>query len=545
MTTRHPNRTPGSGLLPVALLSVAIGGAGLLSIGATVLKSAFFPAEDVPAVMASPVVAEKISPTAAARTAASRIVISTAREAEIAGAQPPEAVEMAMAVPMPRLKPRKPRPRPDGIPVVHAIDPSAQYMAPRGPVAFAMAEDFTGGRESLFAEYAQARLRDRTERAYSTLVLARGENLAQMLEAVGAQPDHIASLLSTADEVSPIAKLPAGAAIDYAFDTIFAESPDGQQTYERRLTRLRFRPDDRHIVTAWRQPDGSYDARNEEVDVERRYAAVGGVIRHSLFAAAQRSEIPPEVMSKFANLFLYDIDFARDIHGGDRFETVYEVFYDEQGQYVGSGDIVFAALTWSGKRHAKGYYRFTGAEGMDTPYFDFNGESASRLLMKTPIEGARVTSGFGKRQHPILGYTKDHNGVDFGAPSGTPIMAAGDGKIVRADVFGTYGNYVRIQHAHGYSTAYAHLKGFAKGLKAGSKVRQGDIIGYVGTTGRSTGPHLHYEVYKADARQNPMTLEVANGRVLEGQTLHEFAQYRDYVDTIRVYPQTVLVATNE
>ena len=199
-------------------------------------------------------------------------------------------------------------------------------------------------------------------------------------------------------------------------------------------------------------------------------------------------------------------------------------------------------MSWRGGRHRKGYYRFDGAEGMEMPYFDLSGESATRLLMKTPIEGARVTSGFGMRKHPILGYTKGHKGVDFGAPRGTPIMAAGDGVIERAAPTGTYGNYIKIKHNSGFETAYAHLNGFAKGIRSGAKVRQGDIIGYVGTTGRSTGPHLHYEVLRAGEWQNPMTLNVANGRVLEGGLLAEFTGHRDFLDTLRVHPYTIASA---
>jgi murein DD-endopeptidase MepM/ murein hydrolase activator NlpD len=249
-------------------------------------------------------------------------------------------------------------------------------------------------------------------------------------------------------------------------------------------------------------------------------------------------------MARFANLFLYDIDFARDIQAGDRFEAVYEVFFDAEGAPAGTGDILFAGMSWQGNRHAKGYYRFDDAEDMELPFFDAAGESASRLLMKTPIEGARITSSFGMRRHPLLGYNKQHKGVDFGARQGTPIMAAGDGIIVKAGAQGSYGNYVRIEHSGGYETAYAHLHGFGKGIKRGARVRQGDIIGYVGSTGRSTGPHLHYEVMKNGEVQNPMTIEVANGRMLDGELKDAFDERRLFVDTVRIHPLTVADATD-
>ena len=455
---------------------------------------------------------------------------------------------------VPRLKPRQ---RPEGVPIVNTVDPSAVFLASSAPLAFASMDDFTGGQDSLFAAYAQAQADVRAERSYMTVVLNRGENLSQTLNALGADDVEIDAMLKAAADVTDLSDLEAGTAIDYAFEPIPREGLAGEgadplgdglstePTYDLALVRLRFRPDERNRVTAWRKPDGTYTARSEALDIEKRYAAVGGVINHSLFMAGQRADVPPEIMQRFANLFLYDIDFARDIFAGDRFEVVYEVLYDEEGGYVGSGDIVFAAMSWRGARQQKGYYRFTDAEGMDIPYFDASGESATRLLMKTPIEGARVTSGFGRRKHPILGYTKGHKGVDFGAPSGTPIMAAGDGEILRAAPTGTYGNYIKIKHASGFETAYAHLKGFAKGIKTGTKVKQGDIIGYVGTTGRSTGPHLHYEVIRNTEFQNPMTLQMANGRVLDGDLLENFQGHRVFVDTMRVHPYTVASATNQ
>lgn len=478
-------------------------------------------------------------------------------------------LDQVIVIPGPRMEdsiPLRQTPQSDASqldqPIIKAIDPSARYLASSEPVRFADDDDYTGGRDSLWAEYARARSRDREERAYATVVLAKGDTVAQTIEAVGAKPEEVEGLLAAANEISPIENIKSGAAIDYAFDTIFTEAPipeipsDGSFTLESLpdagepiatevLARIRFRPDRQHVVTAWRQLDGTYTARIEELKVQKRYAAVAGVIRSSLFAAAAKSDVPPEIMSRFANLFLYDVDFARDIQPGDRYEAVYEVFFDEQGQYAGTGDIVFAGMSWDRNRQSKGYYFFPEATEMEIRYFDHAGESANRLLMKTPIEGARITSRFGQRRHPILGYTKNHKGVDFGARHGTPIMAAGDGVIQRADRFGSFGNYVRIKHAHGYETAYAHLQGFAPGIKAGEKVLQGDIIGYVGTTGRSTGPHLHYEVLKDGKVQNPMTIKVAGGRVLDESHDQLFEDRIDYIDTIRVRPLTVATATNQ
>ncbi len=166
-------------------------------------------------------------------------------------------------------------------------------------------------------------------------------------------------------------------------------------------------------------------------------------------------------------------------------------------------------------------------------YFDETGQSAKKFLMKTPINGARLSSSFGNRRHPILGYTKLHKGTDFAAPPGTPIYAAGNGRIERAGPFGSYGNYIRIRHANGYQTAYAHMKGFARGMRPGAVVKQGQVIGYVGTTGRSTGPHLHYEVYINNKPVNAMSLKLPTGRKLEGEPLEAFLAERDRIDALR------------
>ncbi|MEM6648972.1 MAG: M23 family metallopeptidase, partial [Pseudomonadota bacterium] len=357
--------------------------------------------------------------------------------------------------------------------------------------------------------------------------------------------ENIQNMLAAIENISSLEAIRPGTAIDYAFEPVLADenmsSPHAQP--KEILTRLRFRPDNRHVVVAWRNIKGTYQARMEELNVEKRYAAVAGVIRNSLFETAQNSNVPPEIMARFANLFLFDVDFARDLFAGDQFEAVYEVFYDDQGQYAGSGDIIFAAMSWQGKKHTQSYYRYNGDKTVEVPYFDQKGESANRLLMKTPIEGARITSGFGMRIHPILGYSKHHKGVDFGASIGTPIMAAGDGTILRIGPAGTYGNFVQIQHAQGYVTSYAHLHGFKKGLKKGSKVRQGDIIGYVGSTGRSTGPHLHYEVSKNGKVKNPMTLEVAYGRTLPEELFPSFTTRKDYINSLRLRPLTVVSLT--
>ena len=210
---------------------------------------------------------------------------------------------------------------------------------------------------------------------------------------------------------------------------------------------------------------------------------------------------------------------------------MFERFYDDEGNTVRTGDLLFVSLESS--RGSREFYQFMAPGDSRPDWYDADGKSARRFLMKTPINGARLSSGFGMRRHPILGYSRMHRGTDFAAPTGTPILAAGDGVVERAGPFSSFGNYVRIRHANGYETAYAHMSRFARGMRAGARVRQGQIIGYVGTTGRSTGPHLHYEVLRRGQQVNPMSLRVANGRNLTGRALELFMIERERINTLR------------
>ncbi len=300
------------------------------------------------------------------------------------------------------------------------------------------------------------------------------------------------------------------------------------------LLSLDFRIDPENRIALSRAADGSYEAAQHATPLTTRIAAVQGRIDGSLYMSAKRQGAPDEVIAGLAQMFAYDVDFQREIFGGDEFEAIFEVRYDETGKMVGGGDILFGRLNWRSRSKQKGYYRFQPEDGGGSAeYFDAAGESARRLLMKTPIDGARLSSGFGTRKHPILGYQKAHKGVDFAASRGTPIMAAGDGVIERSGPYGSFGNYVRIRHAQGYKTAYAHMNAIKKGVRTGARVRQGEVIGYVGSTGRSTGPHLHYEVHLKDKPVNPQSLKIATGYELGGKELTRFRDLRDRIDAMR------------
>ncbi len=254
-----------------------------------------------------------------------------------------------------------------------------------------------------------------------------------------------------------------------------------------------------------------------------------GVIEDSLFLAADRAGLEHEVLIELIRIFSFDVDFQREIRTGDSFELVYERFVDESGNVAKTGQVLAASLTLSGKPLT--YYRFHPKGEPRADYFNAKGQSVRKTLMRTPIDGARLSSGFGKRKHPVLGYTRMHKGTDFAARSGTPIKAAGDGVIDYIGTNGTYGRYIRIRHNSEYSTAYAHMRGYRRGLKRNSRVTQGQIIGYVGTSGRSTGPHLHYEVLKNGKQVNPLSIKLPTGIKLAGNNLKAFMAHREAMDT--------------
>ena len=317
--------------------------------------------------------------------------------------------------------------------------------------------------------------------------------------------------------------------------TLFQLAADNDSS-QARLIGLDFRADPENRIHLRRDKSGALIGEKTIIPMTTRILSVEGRIDGSLYLSAKAKGAPDQVIADLANAFAYDVDFQREIFGGDEFEAIFEAKYDDRGELVSAGDIIFARLKWRGRSKEKGYFRFTDDAGR-SDFYDASGQSAKRLLMKTPIDGARLSSRFGTRKHPVLGYRRAHKGVDFAAPRGTPIKAAGDGVIERADRYGSFGNYVRIRHANGYKTAYAHLNGFARGIRKGKRVDQGDIIGYVGTTGRSTGPHLHYEVHLHGNAVNPQTLKIATGKKLAGVELARFKAQRDIIEAMRAPPE--------
>ncbi len=254
------------------------------------------------------------------------------------------------------------------------------------------------------------------------------------------------------------------------------------------------------------------------------------IITNSLYNSSINLGIKPNIIIEFARLYGFQVDFQRDVWKDDSFQIIYEEFVNEENKVVDTGEIIFANLNLQNSDLQLYKYEY---EKNKVDYFDENGKSIRKTLMKTPINGARLSSSFGKRKHPILGYTKMHTGTDFAAPTGTPIMASGDGKVTKAGWCGGGGNCVKIKHNSTYQTVYAHMSKFGRGIKRGARVKQGQIIGYVGSTGLSTGPHLHYEVIENGKKINSQKLKLPSGKVLKGNERKSFEVSKIKIDVLK------------
>ena len=253
------------------------------------------------------------------------------------------------------------------------------------------------------------------------------------------------------------------------------------------------------------------------------------LILQSLYKAASDEKIPANIIIEFAGIYGFQVDFQRDIRKKDKFQIMYEIFLNEKKEIVETGEILFANLKLSGQDNSLYYFDKEGSEG----HYDKNGKSVKKALMKTPINGARLSSPFGMRKHPIDGYNKMHRGTDFAAPKGTPIMASGNGVVKKAGWCGGGGNCVKIRHNSTYQTIYAHMSKFARGIKVGVRVKQGQIIGYVGSTGKSTGPHLHYEVIVNGKKVNSQKLKLPSGKILKGKERKMFETKKIKIDVLK------------
>lgn len=366
-------------------------------------------------------------------------------------------------------------------------------------------------------------------RILKKVAVAPGDTLMQLMTDAGAEPgDSQAAITALADKFNP-RRLKVGQEIVLTFERNDADS--------YRLFEMSLSPSIEREVNVVRSDDGFSAAETiREFNVD--HARVAGVIDDSLYNAGLAAGMNNTLLSELIRIFSYDIDFQREIQTGDRFELFFERHYDDSGKTVKTGRIAAASMTLSGRELR--YYHYQPSDGGDADYFTPAGQSVRKALLRTPIDGARLSSGFGMRRHPILGYSLMHKGSDFAAPTGTPIQAAGDGTVEVAGWNGAYGRYVRIRHSNGYATAYAHMSRL--NVRGGQRVRQGQIIGAVGTTGRSTGPHLHYEVLVNGKQVNPAGVRFPSGRKLAGKEYERFRQHIDGIDReIRGTPQLALL----
>ena len=282
-----------------------------------------------------------------------------------------------------------------------------------------------------------------------------------------------------------------------------------------------------------------YLARNDETDefnqrtlitkLSKKVIYKENIITDSLYRSAIKEKIPANIIIEFARIYGFQVDFQRDIRKNDSFQIMFEVFINDNKKIIESGQILFANLNLSGENNALYYFDNKGSEG----HYDKNGKSVQKALMKTPINGARLSSPFGMRKHPIDGFNKMHKGTDFAAPMGTPIMASGNGVVKKAGWCGGGGNCVVIKHNSTYTTIYAHMSKFAAGIKSGKRVKQGQTIGFVGSTGKSTGPHLHYEVVVNGKKVNSQTLKLPSGKVLKGKEREIFETKKIKLDVLK------------
>ena len=386
-----------------------------------------------------------------------------------------------------------------------------------------------------------------------TITMDRGDTLATALADAGVPMDDAKAVVNALAKVYSPKLLRGGQAFEVTFATGVTQkqaSPIAQITYSPpngadaetdevpnpsaeapvgRLLSISFSPTVEHDITVTRTADGAFTAKSEQLQLVKKLHRAGARIDSSLYLAAMQSGIPADVVVQMIHMFSYEVDFQRDLRPGDRFEVLYNYYYTPDGRAAKQGDIAYAAMHLAGRTVQ--LYRYEPQDGGGADFFNSKGQSAKAMLMKTPVDGARISSGFGMRFHPVLGYTRMHKGIDFAVPVGTPVMAAGAGTVEQEGWVNGYGNFMRVNHGNSYSTGYGHLSRFAPGIHKGSRVHQGEVIAYSGNTGMSTGPHLHYEISINKQQVNPLTVKVAAGRMLFGKDLRDFLMERIHVDT--------------
>lgn len=369
-----------------------------------------------------------------------------------------------------------------------------------------------------------------------TVKIGSGDTLTGVLSRAGLSNDEAYQVVAAVRKHVNPRSLKPGQTLNIKFDPA---SPGKDNDSGFQFASLNMAVDPLRTVSVARDDEDSYEVKMHEKATQKHLYAQEATVQNSLFGSAAKAGIPAAVISEAIRVYSWDIDFQRDIRQGDKIQVMYEQYETEDGVKIKTGNIVYAKLVMGDQEVP--IYRYEMKDGR-VDYFQPNGRSIRKTLMKTPVDGARVSSGYGFRRHPILGYNKMHKGVDFAASTGTPIYAAGDGVVQKAGRANGYGNYVRIRHNSELSTAYGHMSRIA--VKAGTRVRQGQVIGYVGMTGAATGPHLHYEVLVRNAQVNPRGLNLPTGEILAGNELKLFQAHARGIDRDFVSAQGTKIAQN-
>ena len=380
--------------------------------------------------------------------------------------------------------------------------------------------------------------RESTSRATfeKILTLQSGDTLASLLKRGGFSSRDAANVISLMQQRINVRRLQIGMGFAIAYRT---ESQSGE------LTPVGVHFKDKANFDHYLVFDDalSWFAFRTVRPVQRYLVYASGTIENNIYNAVEDQDVPNAALDEFIRVLGFSVDFQREVRSGDQFELLYEREIDQlTGEDLNTGTLHYAGLRLSGDTMS--FFRFENSDGI-VGWYDRDGQSAVRTLMRTPIAGARMSSKYGMRRHPVTGYNAMHRGVDFAAPKGTPIIAAGSGVVQKSGWFGNYGRYVRIRHTGRYATAYAHMTRIADGVTAGARVRQGQIIGYVGSTGRSTGPHLHYEVLVNNKQVNPLTVKLPSGEGLESEELADFATIVDSIEQEVASRGQVLFAAND
>ena len=346
-----------------------------------------------------------------------------------------------------------------------------------------------------------------------------GETFDKILENYLIEKKEIIKLKNSLNKIVDLNKLNTRQSIQFTIDKT-----------DNKITEFIYQVSNTQKIYLKRNIDN--DKFNEKIipiKLDKEIVYKENIILQSLYKSATDERIPANTIVEFASIYGFQVDFQRDIRKQDKFQIMYEVFLNEKKEIVETGEILFANLKLSGQDNVLYYFDKEGSEG----HYDKNGKSVKKALMKTPINGARLSSPFGMRKHPIDGFNKLHQGTDFAAPMGTPIMASGDGIVKKAGWCGGGGNCVKIKHNSTYQTVYAHMSKFARGIKPGVRVRQGQTIGFVGSTGKSTGPHLHYEVIVNGKKVNSQKLKLPSGKILKGKNRKLFETKKIKLDVLK------------